>query len=97
MKDFRYLPDVATLKLDQDLCVGCGICSLVCPHGVFEPNGRVVEIVDLNGCMECGACALNCPVEAISVNPGVGCASLIINTWLHEKGIRKGSGSGCCC
>jgi len=97
MKEFRYLPDVTTLKLDRELCIGCGICNLVCPHGVFEPDGNVMEIVDLNGCMECGACSHNCPVDAISVNPGVGCASLIINTWLKDNRITKSSGGGCCC
>ena len=36
-----------------------------------------VKIVDLDSCMECGACALNCSAEAITVTPGVGCASYI--------------------
>ncbi|MEN8231956.1 MAG: ferredoxin, partial [Thermodesulfobacteriota bacterium] len=28
------------------------------------------------------ACASNCPVEAITVDPGVGCASYIIQKWI---------------
>ena len=32
--------------------------------------------------MECGGCAKNCPEEAISVNPGVGCAAAIIAGWI---------------
>ncbi len=36
MKDFRYLEDVATLALDEQKCIGCGLCIEVCPHAVFE-------------------------------------------------------------
>ncbi len=85
MKGFRYLPDVATLKFDRDACVGCGMCSTVCPHQVFEQDNGKARLVDLDGCMECGACARNCPVDAIAVTPGVGCASYIIKVWL--KGV----------
>ncbi len=72
MKDFRYLEDVATLVLDGQKCIGCSLCTEVCPHAVFEMNENKAEIVDFNACMECGACVSNCPVDAISVSPGVG-------------------------
>jgi len=85
MKEFRYLENVTTLKLDKDVCIGCGMCELVCPHTVFEVKDKKAGIQDLDGCMECGACASNCPVQAISVTPGVGCASYIIQTWIKGK------------
>jgi NAD-dependent dihydropyrimidine dehydrogenase PreA subunit len=72
MKDFRYLEDVATLVLDVQKCIGCGLCTEVCPHAVFEMDQNKARIVDFNACMECGACVTNCPVGAVSVNPGVG-------------------------
>ncbi len=72
MKDFRYLEDVATLVLDEAKCIGCGLCTEVCPHAVFEMNQNRTKIVDFNACMECGACVNNCPADAISVSPGVG-------------------------
>lgn len=96
MESFRYLPGVATLKLDQETCVGCGMCEIVCPHGVFTvPNKTKATIVDLDGCMECGACAKNCPTNAISVSPGVGCASYIIQVWLKGKEAAD-CGPDCC-
>ena len=96
MKSLRYLDDVVTLTLDEDKCVGCGDCTLVCPHGVLALNGRKARIVDLNGCMECGACAKNCVVQALSLTPGVGCASYIIQVWLKGKEKASCGGPGCC-
>jgi ferredoxin len=96
MQDFRYLTNVSTLKLNPDVCVGCGMCTAVCPHGVFKMNEHKVEIEDYNGCMECGACATNCPVDAITVTPGVGCASYIIQSWIKGKENAACGGPACC-
>lgn len=87
----RYLKNMATLKLNMEKCVGCGMCVNVCPHGVFELNEGKAQIVDLDGCMECGACLKNCAFSAIAVSPGVGCASAII------KGLLTGSEPSCDC
>lgn len=96
MKNFRYLKNVSTLKLDQIKCTGCKICTNVCPHNIFIVENKKAVIQDFDGCMECGACALNCPVEAITVSPGVGCAAYIIQSWI--VGPEKAScGSGGCC
>ncbi|MBF0552064.1 MAG: 4Fe-4S binding protein [Deltaproteobacteria bacterium] len=96
METFRYLPGTSTLVLDTAACVGCGECSLVCPHGVFLVTEGKAKIVDIDGCMECGACAVNCSVKAITVNPGVGCAAYVLKTWLKGKGIPTCGSAGCC-
>lgn len=96
MKTLRYLDDVVTLTLDDAQCVGCGVCTQVCPHGVLALNGRKARIVDRNGCMECGACATNCPTGALGVTPGVGCAAYIIQTWIKGKDRAACGGPGCC-
>ena len=97
MKNLRYLDDVVTLTLNESACVGCGICTQVCPQGVLAmgDNGKV-RIVDRDGCMECGACSTNCPTAALAVTPGVGCASYIIKVWLKGKENASCGGSGCC-
>lgn len=96
MKGFDYLPGVATLSLDQDVCVGCGLCALVCPHRILEMHGSKAVILNIDTCMECGACALNCPVDALKVEAGVGCASGMINRWLSGFNIRLKSDDSCC-
>ncbi len=98
MSKLRYLENVTTLKLNRDVCVGCGMCLNVCPHAVFVLVRNKAVINDLNRCMECGACAVNCPVAALSVKAGVGCASAIIYGWLtgKEPSCDCGGGSDCC-
>ncbi len=95
MNGFHYLKNVATLKLDQAACNGCGRCTEVCPHQVFELAEKRARIADLDACMECGACATNCSAAAITVDAGVGCATGLINEWLRERKIRTAY-SSCC-
>ncbi len=72
MDNLRYLDDVTTLVLDRESCIGCSLCTEVCPRGVFQMKDGRASVVDADACMECGACVNNCPVNAVSVTPGVG-------------------------
>lgn len=107
MGQLVYLKNVATLVLDQEKCVGCGVCLIVCPQSVLGMNNGHARIEDRDACMECGACARNCPAEAVSVQAGVGCAAAVINAALgrdssscccvvEQKGDKGSTGSGCC-
>jgi NAD-dependent dihydropyrimidine dehydrogenase PreA subunit len=91
MSEFIYLRDVVTLALDQEKCVGCGMCLIVCPHEVMTMNNGCAGIENRDRCMECGACSRNCPTEAVTVKAGVGCAAAVINSALGRDG------SSCCC
>ncbi len=90
MATLTYLKDVVTLTLDEELCIGCALCEIVCPHAVFTVDDRIAVIGDRDACMECGACARNCPTDAIYVKVGVGCAAAVISGAL-------GIESACCC
>jgi NAD-dependent dihydropyrimidine dehydrogenase PreA subunit len=101
METPKYL-GINTLIYDADACINCGMCSMVCPHGVFESGESNALLVKPTNCMECGACMVNCPSHAIFVDSGVGCASAMIYAALRgEKeatcgGDSCGGGSGCC-
>ena len=91
MGQLIYLKDVVTLAVDQEKCVGCGMCLIVCPHAVLGMNNGSATIENRDLCMECGACARNCPSDALSVRAGVGCAEAVINAALGRDD------SSCCC
>jgi NAD-dependent dihydropyrimidine dehydrogenase PreA subunit len=74
-----------TLVYDPAVCNGCGMCVAVCPHAVFEMNGRKAVLASPSACMECGACQKNCIMNAITVESGVGCANAMIRAALTGK------------
>ena len=97
----KYFKNVVSLSFDEKKCNGCGRCTEVCPHGVFNVSNGKAEVVERDLCMECGACALNCPFDAIAVNAGVGCAAAVLWGQLTGNepacGPSCGSSGGACC
>ena len=92
--------DLNTLEYNPILCINCGLCSIVCPHGVFAAGEREARLVRAEACMECGACERNCPTDAIAVDSGVGCAAAMIGAALsgkQEATCGPESEAGCAC
>ncbi|MFN3166433.1 MAG: HgcAB-like fusion protein [Phycisphaeraceae bacterium] len=58
------------VEVIADKCIGCHMCDVVCPTGVFglNPETKKYEVVDLEACEACGACIENCPTDAITNN-----------------------------
>jgi electron transfer flavoprotein alpha subunit len=52
-------------KVDEKKCIGCGICTKVCPVGAIQLRNGKAKVSD--GCISCGACAGECPMKAIDV------------------------------
>lgn len=55
------------LMVFNNLCVGCGACAQVCPHGAVVKNGDVYNR-DRSLCQDCGACAEVCPAKAREIS-----------------------------
>ncbi len=95
----HYLKDVVSLKFDPSKCNGCGMCTTVCPHQVFEMQHNKCQIINKDRCIECGACMLNCTTHALTVKAGVGCAAGVIYGILNNTEPTcdcGGPSTGCC-
>ena len=47
------------VTIDQEVCIGCGICAKDCPgHAIAVKEGKAQVI---HSCIQCGHCDRRCP------------------------------------
>jgi heterodisulfide reductase subunit A len=66
MANRKMKSEAITAVVDEDLCIGCGLCEELCPYGaprVEEGKSKIVDVL----CRGCGVCAAECPRRAITM------------------------------
>lgn len=52
--------------INDEECIGCGICVDACPQEVLEVTGGTVTVANEDSCIACGDCVEECPMGAIT-------------------------------
>lgn len=60
--------ETGLVEHDQEKCIGCWTCIMVCPYGAVKPDssGTIIAKCDLCPDREIPACVENCPNEALA-------------------------------
>ena len=53
--------------VDEDLCVGCGLCVSLCPYSAIDKDEMGIARVNEVLCKGCGTCGASCPKRAITM------------------------------
>ncbi len=61
--------DFVGVHIDPELCIGCGMCEMVCETDAFWAGGEKASVRKLMNyeCTRDHACARNCPTNAVSL------------------------------
>ncbi len=71
LRTYHSADNDVTIRIDHELCNGCGACVEVCPQGVYELNDDdLAEARNVGDCVSCAACQGECPVDAIVEHTG---------------------------
>lgn len=62
-------PDSGLVLIDQQRCIGCGTCMLVCPFAAIRRDQQTGKVVKCDGCrdVEIPRCVSACPNGALIV------------------------------
>lgn len=55
------------IEIDQDRCIGCGLCTKACHQGAIQLIDGKAQLITDSYCDGLGMCLPNCPVDAIQL------------------------------
>ena len=60
-------PETGVVTVDEERCIGCGTCMLVCPMGILRLDKEQKKMLKCDLCQgeEVPVCVANCPNEAL--------------------------------
>jgi adenylylsulfate reductase subunit B len=58
---------VMDIRVDPELCSGCGLCIIICPQGIFGLQEGVSQADSPEECLVCHLCEVACEYEAITI------------------------------
>jgi len=58
-------PALITLRIQEDICTGCGACAKICPVEAISGEKKKPHSIDADVCIRCKLCLSRCPEEAI--------------------------------
>jgi ferredoxin len=79
------------IRIDEDLCDGCGQCAEACPEGAIQIIDGKARLVSEIFCDGLGACIGDCPAGAISIEERE--AEVYDERRVMENIIKKGEGT----
>ncbi len=57
---------MSKVKVNEDLCIGCGVCESLCPNVFKLENGKAKVIAEECGECDCQEAINSCSANAIS-------------------------------
>jgi len=57
-----------TAEVDENRCVGCGVCIELCPYNAIQKDEKGIARVTSAVCKGCGVCGGSCPERAITMH-----------------------------